>query len=306
MTWLFRYDSGNKAVLLTGNLKPFNMKQPELGKKISELRKAKGLTQEELVEKCNISVRTIQRIESGEVTPRSYTIKTILAALDYNHDSMSDEEGLVGRITGGFRRFFFWNIDESRPSDFLINQFTIAWIWGLVYFLTGFAEATAEYFRYEEERIIVGKFFYIAVKAVTTLAYVYFQRGFILMGNIFRNDLLKIISFFLIFGNILVAAYDIASLYYWPKERAFVLGAEGLTFGGIGIVYGVSLMKMKPFLGRVSNWAGVFEIIAAAFFLTLIFAFIGFIVLIPAEIFEVIMLFKAAELIKARQNDLNT
>jgi transcriptional regulator with XRE-family HTH domain len=30
------------------------MKQPELKKKISELRKDKGLTQEELVEKCNI------------------------------------------------------------------------------------------------------------------------------------------------------------------------------------------------------------------------------------------------------------
>ena len=53
------------------------MKQPELGKKISELRKEKGLTQEELVDKCNISVRTLQRIESGEVTPRSYTLKTI-------------------------------------------------------------------------------------------------------------------------------------------------------------------------------------------------------------------------------------
>lgn len=38
------------------------MKQPELGKRISELRKEKGLTQEELVEKCNINVRTIQRI----------------------------------------------------------------------------------------------------------------------------------------------------------------------------------------------------------------------------------------------------
>ncbi|MCS5489833.1 helix-turn-helix domain-containing protein [Algoriphagus limi] len=47
------------------------MKQPELGKKISELRKAKGMTQEELVEKCNLNVRTIQRIEAGEVTPRS-------------------------------------------------------------------------------------------------------------------------------------------------------------------------------------------------------------------------------------------
>ena len=58
------------------------MKQPDLGKKIAELRKSKGLTQEELVEKCNLNVRTLQRIECGEVTPRSYTIKVIFAALD--------------------------------------------------------------------------------------------------------------------------------------------------------------------------------------------------------------------------------
>ena len=60
------------------------MKQPELGKKIAELRKAKSLTQEELVVKCNLNVRTLQRIESGVVIPRSYTLKTIFAALDYN------------------------------------------------------------------------------------------------------------------------------------------------------------------------------------------------------------------------------
>jgi transcriptional regulator with XRE-family HTH domain len=60
------------------------MNQPDLGKKIAELRKSKGLTQEELVEKCNLNVRTLQRIESGEVTPRSYTIKAIFSALEYN------------------------------------------------------------------------------------------------------------------------------------------------------------------------------------------------------------------------------
>ena len=59
------------------------MKQPELGRKIADLRKAKGYTQEELVEKCNLSVRTLQRIESGEVLPRSHTIRVIFAALDY-------------------------------------------------------------------------------------------------------------------------------------------------------------------------------------------------------------------------------
>lgn len=59
------------------------MKQPELGRKISQLRKAKGLTQLELAEKCNLSLRTIQRIESAEVMPRSYTIKLIFKNLDY-------------------------------------------------------------------------------------------------------------------------------------------------------------------------------------------------------------------------------
>jgi transcriptional regulator with XRE-family HTH domain len=60
------------------------MNQPELGKRIADLRKSKGFTQEELVEKCNLNVRTLQRIESGEVTPRIYTLKMIFAALDYN------------------------------------------------------------------------------------------------------------------------------------------------------------------------------------------------------------------------------
>jgi transcriptional regulator with XRE-family HTH domain/ketosteroid isomerase-like protein len=59
------------------------MKQPDLGKKITELRLAKGLTQGELAQKCNLSLRTIQRIESAEVTPRSYTVKLIFQCLDY-------------------------------------------------------------------------------------------------------------------------------------------------------------------------------------------------------------------------------
>jgi len=64
------------------------MNQPHLGRKIAELRKAKGFTQEELVEKCNLNVRTLQRIESGDVSPRSYTQRLIFKALEYDiHDS---------------------------------------------------------------------------------------------------------------------------------------------------------------------------------------------------------------------------
>ena len=71
------------------------MKQPELGKKIADLRKAQGLTQEELVDRCNLSVRTLQRIESGEVIPRSHTIRVIFAALNFKvYDSSNFRSGL--------------------------------------------------------------------------------------------------------------------------------------------------------------------------------------------------------------------
>ena len=71
------------------------IQQPELGKKIADLRKVKGLTQEELVEKCNLNVRTLQRIESGEVTPRIYTIRLIFEALEIPFDKSFESEGLI-------------------------------------------------------------------------------------------------------------------------------------------------------------------------------------------------------------------
>jgi transcriptional regulator with XRE-family HTH domain len=60
------------------------MNQTEFGNKLAEVRKAKGLTQSELAEKCEVSYRTIQRIETGKVTPRGFTIKTLSVALDFD------------------------------------------------------------------------------------------------------------------------------------------------------------------------------------------------------------------------------
>jgi transcriptional regulator with XRE-family HTH domain len=69
------------------------MNQPDLGSRISELRQARGLTQEQLAEKCEVSARTIQRIESGEVDPRAYTLGCLSEALDFDFlkDQTSNE-----------------------------------------------------------------------------------------------------------------------------------------------------------------------------------------------------------------------
>ncbi len=59
------------------------MNQHEIGSKVIELRKAKGLTQEELAIRCGVNVRTVQRIEAGTVSPRIATLRLIGAELDY-------------------------------------------------------------------------------------------------------------------------------------------------------------------------------------------------------------------------------
>jgi uncharacterized Tic20 family protein len=69
------------------------MNQPDLGLKVSELRQQKGLTQEQLAELCEVSPRTIQRIESGEVDPRAFTLHCLGKALefDFGEENTSNE-----------------------------------------------------------------------------------------------------------------------------------------------------------------------------------------------------------------------
>lgn len=93
------------------------MEKLDFGKKLIETREAKGLTQAEVAEMCKIATRTIQRIESGAVKPRAFTIKLIseTLGLDYfetsntgydvkieNQDSNSESRNLLWFLTDLF------------------------------------------------------------------------------------------------------------------------------------------------------------------------------------------------------------
>lgn len=65
------------------------------GQLIKELRLKKGITQEELASMTDISVRTIQRIESGEVDPRAYTLQSIASALGVEYNTLAMNETSV-------------------------------------------------------------------------------------------------------------------------------------------------------------------------------------------------------------------
>lgn len=279
------------------------MKQPELGRKISELRKGKGLTQEELVDKCNISVRTLQRIESGEVTPRSYTVRTIMAALEYDLARISVHDDKKMNLIDWLKEILLIDIDPDKSGYYLVKQLNNAWIFGIIYFVLGFLEGAADYYRITEDQMIFSIPFYIIMKISVLISFFFFQRGFILVGHLYKNYLLKIMSFVLIFGMFLVIIYDITSLFQDSIEREFILSAQALTFGAIGILFGVSLMKLQKSFGQLPIIAGIFEIFAACFLLTILLAFVGLIILIPAELLEIIILYKAVETIKSLKSE---
>lgn len=73
----------------------------EIGNKIKEVRKQKGLSQEELAEAAKINLRTIQRIENNESEPRGKTLNLICEVLDlstediFNYGKHSDTNYLI-------------------------------------------------------------------------------------------------------------------------------------------------------------------------------------------------------------------
>ncbi len=65
--------------------------------KLRDLREVKNLTQEELANMCDVSLKTISRYESGQSKPRyRKTYDALAKALDTSHDYLvTDEEDFI-------------------------------------------------------------------------------------------------------------------------------------------------------------------------------------------------------------------
>jgi len=61
-----------------------------LGQQLKDIRKRKGLTQEELADEAKINLRTIQRIENNNSEPRGKTLSLICNVLDVNIEELLD------------------------------------------------------------------------------------------------------------------------------------------------------------------------------------------------------------------------
>lgn len=76
-----------------------------LGTQLREIRKNLGWTQSELAKRCGVTLRTIQRIEKGEVTPSAYTLGRLKQELGTDFSELREE-----------------GITSSEFSNFNLNQ----------------------------------------------------------------------------------------------------------------------------------------------------------------------------------------
>jgi transcriptional regulator with XRE-family HTH domain len=87
------------------------MNNKSLSTIIKNLRNRKGLSQEQLAEESNISLRTVQRIEKGETIPRGDTLVKLSQALDVTPDELLE-----------------WDIIEDKGYVQLLNWSSISFI----------------------------------------------------------------------------------------------------------------------------------------------------------------------------------
>lgn len=260
--------------------------QPELGRRLTVLRKEKNMTQEDLAGQSHVSVRTIQRIEAGEVLPRASTVKILLGTLGQTYESFKSNEPST------------MNTSLSSPTNKSRNTLLIAVFAGAIYLVVEIILSVMDVIWLTDENKWPHwlDLVYISLTIVMMISYILFAGGFIVLSNIFENKLLKAASLMMILVVISVGALDIITLSM--KDNEFILipyiGAAVLS-GAAMIVFGVGLIRLQDGVGELARAAGMLEIVAGCSLVSVFLFFIGYIILVPAVIVEILVLYKGYE-----------
>lgn len=216
------------------------MNQPELGIKICSIRNQKGITQRELSDAGNIDIRTLQRIESGEVTPRLSTLRLIASALTtdisvFNENekrvvSMVSADMLLALFFTGIACLFSWILFSpiGPKGDFFLSVNLLS---GIVYTVSG----------------------------------LFFYYGFYLIGKIRQNLLMQYPALIIMVTiPLFLISVLITTEFSFAKHIMQII----VILSGINsIVFGIGLLKESKQLVNLYRSAGLLQILIAPFFI---------------------------------------
>jgi transcriptional regulator with XRE-family HTH domain len=262
------------------------MQQPELGRRLTALRKERNLTQEELVEKSHVSVRTIQRIEAGEVIPRLSTVKILLEALGESYQSFSTTPTQVMETQ-----------KSTLPSTHR-NTLLVAALAGAVYLVCEIIQGAMDIAWLANEggwNFIINTL-YISLTIVMVISCALFARGFIVLSIVFENTLLKGAAYGLIVAVTGKGILDITTLSVTDVESLWLpYSVVSILFGGLSIVFGVALIRLQDGMGELARIAGLLEIVMGCMLITVFLFFLSYVIMVPAVIVEILVLYRGYE-----------
>jgi transcriptional regulator with XRE-family HTH domain len=137
-----------------------SMKNAIISSSIKELRMSKNLTQEELSEKCELSLRTIQRLENGESIPRGDTLKRLTSALDlpnnyFNNILFESKKNIsvfnmpwyvIGFSIIGSALGFLLSLILANLEIIPYNEFSVPYVIAITILFCGIGIVTGNYF----------------------------------------------------------------------------------------------------------------------------------------------------------------
>lgn len=262
------------------------MQQPELGRRLAALRKERNLTQEDLVEKSHVSVRTIQRIEAGEVLPRMVTVKILLETLGESYESFSTKQTQVTETQKG-----------KLPTTNR-NTLLIAVLAGAVYLVSEIILGTMDIAWITDDRDWGFRMnaIYTSLTIVMVISFALFARGFVALSSVFENTLLKVAAYLLVIATVGKGTLDVSSLSVEEIESVWIPYAViAVVIGALGIVFGISLIRLQDGMGELSRIAGILEIVMGCLLITVVLFFITYVILIPTVIIEILVLYRGYE-----------
>ena len=183
------------------------MNQIEFGNKIAELRKKNGLTQAELAEKCNLNIRSIQRIESGKVVPRAYTVKILSKELESELPLPETER--LHRLKSFVSLFPGTLKNKKYGVKQMQNKLKTAWIVGAIMFAVMIPETILNIARYNDSLSRSDIPAYLIISIISAVTFIIFMYGFIQIGTNLENNLIIICSYLFIFCNIAEYSIDL-------------------------------------------------------------------------------------------------
>lgn len=268
------------------------MQQPELGQQLAALRKQQNLTQEELVEKSHVSVRTIQRIEAGEVLPRLSTVKILWRALGAEYTFNTTHPTHMQTV--------------NHPQHQHQQQLLVAVVAGAVYLVFELALTAMDlaWLTSSGSRTEGLRWMYITLTAGMIGAYMLFARGFLLLARLFENKLLTVAAVLMMLAVAASGFVDVAMFRTSMEELSLPYAILAIVVGICSLLFGIALLRLQDGMGGLAKVAGILEIVMGCALITVLLFFIALAVVIPATVVEILLLYHGYEYVSKSRTQL--